>query len=63
MCLGPAKPIGHLGHRLRPPLVRGPPIVLIYYIMLLSHLGKKKEKKEEEGKARPKDLRPRSNYL
>ena len=30
----PAEPIGHLGHRLRPPLVRGPPIVLIYYIML-----------------------------
>ena len=30
----PAKPIGYLGHRLRPPLVREPPIVLIYYIML-----------------------------
>ena len=49
--LVPAKPRGHLGHRLRPPLVRGPPIVLIYYIMLLSHLGKKRKKKKK--KVRP----------
>ena len=35
---GPVEPIGHLGHYLRPP------IVLIYYIMLLSHLKKIKNK-------------------
>ena len=44
-CERPIEPIGHLGHRLRPPLVRGPPIILIYYIMLLSHLKKKNKKK------------------
>ena len=42
---GPAETIGNLGYRLRPLLVRDPQIVIIYYIILLSHLRRKEKKK------------------
>ena len=37
-----AEAIGHLGYHLRPPLVRGPQLIIIYYIILFSHLKKKR---------------------
>ena len=53
MVRGPAETIGHLGGGLRPPLIRGTQIVIIYYIILLSHL--KKNYKQPS----PNPIRPR----
>ena len=51
--LGPAEAIGHLGGGLRPPMIRGPQIVIIYYIILLSHLKKNKKKRPSLNPIRP----------
>ena len=49
MVSGLAKAIGHLGHRLRPPLIRGPlnSNNILYNITFSSRKKKKKEEEED----------------
>ena len=53
MVTGPVEAIGHLGGGLGPPFIRGTQIVIIYYIILLSHLKKKNYKQPSPNPIKP----------